>query len=192
MPLDGITFEHPVNDGTNACAFLTLKIAEFLLEYEQDGKQYDNFSIIKPIIENLIFCIPMKVNSIRDVDSYYDIKAAHELMLKEKFIRKFNLTTLIESTDIYSIENQSALKSGLEKLNGVAIVASSPYVLVIGNNLGQPFIIDTHLVPTKLGGNNNGIIVMFPDTENAVLWLLTRLHDCGVLTGGLNVTQVCS
>lgn len=181
-----------MNDGTNACAFLTLKIAEFLLEYEQDGKQYDNFSIIKPIIENLIFCIPMKVNPIRDVDSYYDIKAVHELMLKEKFIRKFNFTTLIESTDIYSIENQSALKSGLEKLNGVAIVASSPYVLVIGNNLGQPFIIDTHLVPTKLGGNNNGIIVMFPDTENAVLWLLTRLHDCGVLTGGLNVTQVCS
>ena len=169
MPLDGVTFKHPVNDGTNACAFLTLKIAEFLLEYEQDGKQYDNFSTIKPIIENFIFCTPMRVNPIRDVDSYYDIKTAHELMLNEEFIRKFSFTTLIESTDIYSIENQSALKSGLEKLNGVAIVTSSPYVLVIGNNLGQPFIIDTHLVPTKLGGNNNGIIVTFPDTKNAVL-----------------------
>ena len=75
-------------------------------------------------------------------------------MLKEKFIRKFNFTTFIESTDIYSIENKSALKSGLAKLNGVAIVASSPYVLVIGSNLEQPFIIDIHQVPTKLGGNN--------------------------------------
>ena len=100
---------HPVNDGTNACAFLTLKIAEFLLEYEQDGKQYDNFSTIKPIIENLIFCTPMRVNPIRDVDSYYDTKTAHELMLNKKFIRKFSFTTLIDSTDIYSIENQSVL-----------------------------------------------------------------------------------
>ena len=80
----------------------------------------------KPIIENLIFCTPMRVNPTRNVDSRYDIKTAHELMLNEKFIRKFNFTTFIESTDIYSIENKSALKSGLAKLNGVAIVASSP------------------------------------------------------------------
>ena len=117
MPLGDVAFEHLANDGTIACTFLTLKIAELLLEYEQDGKQYDNFSTIKPIIENFIFCTPMRVNPIHIMMIINNIKTACELMLNEKFIRKFNFTTLIESTDIYSIENQYALKSGLRSFS---------------------------------------------------------------------------
>ena len=74
--------------------------------------------------------------------------------------------------------------------NGIGILTCSPYFFHIGNDSGKPLIIDSNTIQKILGGNNNGIIVTFPDTDNAVMWLLQRLYMSGITSGCLNTKQV--
>ena len=74
--------------------------------------------------------------------------------------------------------------------NGIGILTYSPYFFLIGNDSGKPLIIDSNTIQKILGGNNNGIIVTFLDTDNAVMWLLQRLCISGITSGCLNMKQV--
>ena len=74
--------------------------------------------------------------------------------------------------------------------NGIGILTCSPYLFLIGNDSGKPLIIDSNTIQKILGGNNNSIIVTFPDTDNAVMWLLQRLCISGITSGCLNMKQV--
>ena len=53
--LEGGTFKQPDNDRTNACAFLSLKIAELIL-IKNKGPNYTHvFDTIKPLIKPYFF-----------------------------------------------------------------------------------------------------------------------------------------
>ena len=71
------TFKQPDNDGTNACAFLSLKIAELILIKKQGPNYTHDFHTMKLLIENLNFSFPMHINSAM----CYDIDTANNLML---------------------------------------------------------------------------------------------------------------
>ena len=188
--LEGGTFKQPDSDGTNACAFLSLKIAELILIKNHGPNYTHNFHTIKPLIESLIFSFPIHINSIRDVDKCYDIDTANNIMLNNKLIHSMDINAVYESTQIYSDETRMPLNSIIQKLDGIGILTCSPYIFLVGNDSDKPFIIDSHAFPKTLGGNNNGIIVTFPDTDNAVMWLLQRLYMSGITSGCLNMRQV--
>ena len=100
-----------------------------------------------------------------------------------------DINTMYESTQIYSDETRMPLNSVIQKLDGIGILTCSPYIFHVGSDSDKPFIIDSHAIPKTLGGNNNGIIVTFPDTDNAVMWLLQRLYMSGITSGCLNMKQ---
>ena len=101
-----------------------------------------------------------------------------------------DINAIYESTQIYSDETRMPLNSIIQKLDGIGILTCSPYIFLVGNDSDKPFIIDSHAIPKTFGGNNNGIIVTFPDTDNAVMWLLQRLYMSGITSGCLNMRQV--
>ena len=74
--LESGNFKQPDNDGTDACAFLSLKI---LIKNQSPNYTHD-FHTIKPLIESLNFSFPININNIRDVDKCYDIDIANNLM----------------------------------------------------------------------------------------------------------------
>ena len=101
-----------------------------------------------------------------------------------------DISAVYESTQIYSDKARMSLNSITQKLDGIGILTCPPYIFLVGNDSDKPFIIDSHAIPKYLGGNNNGIIVAFPDTGNAVMWLIQRLYMSGITSGWLNMKQV--
>ena len=112
------------------------------------------------------------MNSIRDVGKCYDIDTGNNLMLNNKLIHPMDINAVCESTQIYSDEARMSLNSIIQKLDGIWILTRPPYIFLVGNDSNKPFVINSHAIPKTLGENNNGIIVTFPDTDNAVMWLL--------------------
>ena len=90
-------------------------------------------------------------------------------MLSNKLIHAVDINALYESTQIYSDETKMSLNSTIQKLGGLGILTSPPYVFLVGNDSDKPFIIDSLVIPKALGGNNNGIIVTFLDPDKAVV-----------------------
>ena len=101
-----------------------------------------------------------------------------------------DINAVYESTQIYSDKARMSLNSIIQKLDGIRILTRPPYIFRVGNDSNKPFIIDSHAIPKSLGGNNNGIIVTFPDTDNAVMWLIQRVYISGITSGCLNMKQV--
>ena len=110
--------------------------------------------------------------------------------LNNKLIHPVDINAVYESTQIYSDKARMSLNSIIQKLDGIGILTCPPYIFLVGNDSDKPFIIDSHAIPKTLGGNNNGIIVTFPDTDNAVMWLVQRLYMSGITSGCLNTKQV--
>ena len=162
--LEGGTFKQPDKDGTNAYAFLYLKIAELILIKNQGLNYTHDFHTIKPLTESIIFSFPIQINSIRDGDMCYDIDTANNLMLNNKSIHPIVINSVYESTQIYSHEARMSLSSIIQKLNGIGILICPPYIFLVGNDSDKPFIIDSHAIPKAHDGNNYGIIVTFPDS----------------------------
>ena len=101
-----------------------------------------------------------------------------------------DINAVYESTQIYSDKARMSLNSIIQKLDGIRILTCPPYIFLVGNDSNKPFIIDSHAIPKFLGGNNIGIIVTFPDTDNAVMWLIQRVFISGITSGCLNMKQV--
>ena len=163
--IEGGTIKQPDNDGTTACAFLSLKIGELTLIKKQGANCTHDFHAIKPLIESLIFSFPIHINSIRDVDKCCDIDTFNNLMLNNKTIHPMDINALYESTQIYSDQTRMLLNSIIQILDNIGILTCPPYIFLVSNDPDKPFIIDSHALPKTLGGNNNGIIVTFPDTD---------------------------
>ena len=70
-------------------------------------------------------------------------------------------------------------------MNGIGILSLPPYIFVVGNFLGELFVIDTHVIREELGSNGNGAIITFGKVEHYVQWLLKCLHLSGVREGSM-------
>ncbi len=72
----------PINDGTNACAFLCIAICDRLLSMESSLDWKD----IKELAEETTQNLPVTINSLRDVAQIYEPIAAYAIMNDEKIV----------------------------------------------------------------------------------------------------------
>lgn len=176
----------PVNDGTNACAFLSICVAERTLhESETD----DFFIALPETVEATIWSLPDKINEHRDFAKNYDVLEAYRI-LREQHIVKSSLEFSEElpfGDGVFTYEGREKLLSNLCKLGSnrfVAVYTSDPFVLTIGCHNGKPYVIDTHPVTQPLG-NGNGLILVGKDNTLEVwvslcVWIWQRLQHGGV------------
>ena len=169
------------NEATNACAFLAVKIADRII-HELDGNILDTTSVAE-MIEEVIWCLPEKINDNRDVAKMYDVMEAYSILSEVKVLNsRYEFFEELPFADcIYSFESRERLHEKLCILGEsdfVAIFSSVPYILVIGFTRGRPFVIDTHTGSLIVGRNNAS-----STWRSLCIWLWNRLLSAGVKEG---------
>lgn len=73
---------HPDNDGSNACAFLSVQIADKIhcLHQDQKGRNSGVWQCICDVAERVITESPCLINPHRKVEEFYDAQSAYKLI----------------------------------------------------------------------------------------------------------------
>ena len=176
-------FATPVNDGTTCCS---LEICNLQLSCPDDIKRgWKSFT--KPV-EGVINQFQVKINPYRDTGKYYEIGGFLTTMNKLSLLKNsIEISQLTRDTKVFSINGCKDISSALCQLNGIGIMSVPPYIFVVGNVLGDLFVIDIHVIREELGGNGNGAIITFGKVEHCGQWLLKRLHLIGVREDSMQV-----
>lgn len=169
------------NDGTNACAFLSVKIADRVIN-NFDGNASDTTTLAE-MIEEVIWFLPEEINAKRNLATFYDVLETYALLSKEKLLNsKYDFFEELPFGDcIYSFEVRKQLHEKLCVLGQndfSAIFSSVPYILVIGCAAGRAFVIDTHTGSLIVGRNNAPLT-----WKSLCIWLWDRLLCAGVKEG---------
>jgi len=171
------------NDGTNACAFLSVKIVDTILT--EIGTEGDVFAKVAGTTEDTIWLLPEKINPFRDLSKMYDPVEAYDILLDKKIIKAFHdfSEELPFADGVFSVEGRHKLHSKLCELGRTgfaAIFTSNPFVLTIGCLNGKPYLIDTHPVTLRPGSGNSLIIVGKENSSEVWMslccWLWKRLY----------------
>ena len=176
----------PINDGTNACAFLSIGVAESIIQ-KLEGEVF--FEKLPAAVESIIWSLPEKINEHRDMGNNYDVLEAYEILRRRELIKsplEFS-EELPYAYGVFTNEGREKLFSKLCVLGTdcfVAVYTSDPLVLTIGCHNGKPYVIDTHPVAPP-AGNGNGIVLVgnknTPEVWMSIcVWLWQRLHHGGV------------
>ena len=99
------------NDGTNACAFLSVKIADAILSEVVAGREF--FTELPEAIEDTIWHLPETINVHRDLHRLYDAMEAYVIMREHKIITSsydFSEELPFDET-VYSFEGRQKLHS---------------------------------------------------------------------------------
>ena len=150
------------NDGTNACAFLSVKIVDTTLT--EIGTEGDVFAKVAGTTEDTIWLLPEKINAYRELTKMYDPVEAYDILLDKQIIKSFHdfSEELPFADGVSSVEGRQKLHSKFCELgcgNFAAIFTSDPFVLTIGCLNGKPYLIDTHPVTLRTGSGNSLIMV---------------------------------
>lgn len=74
----------PVNDGTNACAYLSVSTAERILNKSEIDDFFEN---LPDAAESIIWSLPAEINNHRDLENNYDALEAHDILRKQHLIK---------------------------------------------------------------------------------------------------------
>ena len=177
------------NDGTNACAFLSVMIAHKIHQVAGNGRPA--WPEMCEVAEKVIDELPKKINSHRNVEEHYDVIGAYSILKQAKCeIDNYEFSEeFVDPHYVFSQKGMSALKSAVlsmtRKKLAVAIYTCEPIIFLIGFTGGHIFLLDTHPVSESVGGRRKGMLKLFPATneasvEEVCLWLWRRLHSSGV------------
>ena len=130
----------PSNEGTNACAFLSVGVAESILHDTETEAFFEN---LPKAVEVTILSLPEEINEHRDMGKTYDILEAYEILRRQQIIKypiEFS-EELPYADGVFKYEGREKLFTKLCALGAehfVAIYTSDPFVLTIGCHKGKP------------------------------------------------------
>ena len=174
------------NDGTNACAFISVKIADILLGECTAGGEF--FAVLAKVVEDTIWNLPAEINAHRELHNTYDTLEAYAIRNKLNLVGSYEFSEELPFADpVFSFQGRERLHTALCHLGRndfIAIFTSDPFVLTIGCRDGRPFIIDTHPV-TWAPGKGSGLLMVGKQSSPEVwkcicVWLWQRLKHGGV------------
>ena len=177
----------PLNDGTNACAFLAISVID----------NCSSLSIFDPnILTNekilTITEFPKKFNPHRNVQECVDIYEAYSILNCNNLSENtFAFTEkLVDNLLLYSQAIQKQMYQELEELLSVSISTNKSHFALFQANIyiftfgtfssGDIVVLETHPISSDLGGNGNGIIVRSKSSVALWQWVLKRLNNSGV------------
>ena len=176
----------PANDATNACAFITVKIADRLLgECRTEG---EFFADLAEVVDDTIWNLPVQINAHRDLNNMYDTLEAYAILSEQMLVGCYEFSEELPFADsVFSLQGRQKLHAKLCHLGRddfIAIFTSDPFVVTIGCQHGRPIIIDTHPV-TLAPGKGSGLLMIGKQNSPEVwkslcVWLWQRLNYGGV------------
>ena len=145
----------PSNNGTNCCSFLALKISEkWHLEIKRIRSDRKCFV---DIVEDIIQHFPEQVNPFRDIWRHYDLLEAADILSENHLLENTpHLKELSKGTRVFSNDGREDLFNALSNISSVGVLVCPPYIFVVCRLANEYVIIDTHVIKSQLGGNDNG------------------------------------
>ena len=180
----------PLNDGTNACSYLTLGIIDHLLK--GGPKMIDSIEDDSRKVTDVISSFPMKFNQFRDVTKKADVYEAFKLLTEAKLpLHDFHFEEkIVENQKAYSIEFQRSFVAAMESLQKRSVSLAKPafgvfqadiYVFsMAATPAGSFYVYETHPINEELGGNGNGSIVKAKSAIGLFQWISRRIHKSGI------------
>ena len=172
------------NDGTNACAFLTIGIIDRLSDV-------DLKSDFKKEVEETISEFPNLFNPYRNVGSFYDIYKAYDILeshqllknkviFQEDFLNKKNMFTL-DSYLCLKNDLVNLLKKSKEgKKTYFAIYQADSYIFSLAvTSDGNIIVFESHPISEECRGNGNGLVVSGNSISQMLEWINLRLVKSG-------------
>jgi len=179
------------NDGSNACAYLSIGIIDKLIS-SADTHHKCNIDHLKKVVTDVILDFPEKFNDFRDPAAYTDALTAQILLSSKGLLRnEFELEEkLFNNEFLHSFNAQSKVTSTLEELVRKSKVEETVCAAVMHVGLyifslaaftdGFIAIIETHPIVETLNGNGNGIVVKSKSVFKIWQWIIKRLNNSGV------------
>ena len=188
------------NDGTNACAFLAIKIADRIINVFDEKIPVDGLKKIAQTVEEVIWFLLTAINNFRQVEEIYDVLSAYAILNHGNLLATpYEFSEELPYADhIFSPVGRERLFSKLKELGGktkfTALYTCEPYILLVGCLEGKPYVLDTHPISSELGGRGNGVIRVYADNSDdswmsVCVWIWAKLANGGVkLTAGQSLT----
>eukprot|EP00794_Sanderia_malayensis_P012493 gene12493-13776_t len=163
------TTVQPANDGTNACAFLSIGIVDRLMSSDDKALQCE--LEVCEMIQNTIREYPRAFNSFRNSGKMYDVFEAVKVLQENRLLaHQLQFTErIVENKKLYSYHFQVRMNSEIAAMknaamtSGVATFAifqAATFIFAIaGAPDGHLYAFETHPILECLGGNGNGLII---------------------------------
>ena len=199
IPMSNVISE----DATNSCSFLSVLIAERILEERRDDNlpnlnaALDEWQVFCENVNNLLLTMPNRFNCYRDINRMYDVHEAYTILRKANIVKgSYDLfEEIIASSRVFTKKGRGSLCEALGKLAEssaakVAIYTCGIYIFVIGCRSGRLFTVDTHAITPDLGGNGEGLLKVFsgkdlPSQKDVSAWVWKRLAQSGVKSNAM-------
>ena len=161
-------------DASNACMFLglstALKATEVVKAAKVDQNIHDTLECLKCITEGAIINLPKEINAYRNMDSYYSVMEAIDMMRKAGIITcDINASEMLPNKPSLKDDRQQELHNAVltlmeSKESEAAVYVCPPLAITLikvskTTNQGCISVVDTHSIPQELGGNGNGIVI---------------------------------
>ena len=172
----------PANDAANACAFISVKIADRLLDECRAGGDF--FGDLAEVVEDTIWNLPGQINAHRDLNNMYDTLDAYSILSKQMLVGCYEFSEELPFADtVFSLQGRQKLHEKLCHLgcdDFIGIFTSDPFVFTISCQHGRPFILDTHPV-TFAPGKGSGLLMIGKQNSPEVwkclcVWLWQHLN----------------
>ena len=189
---------HPDNDGSNACAFLSVQIADKIhcLHQDQKGRNSGVWQCICDVAERVITESTRLINPHKKVEEFYDAQSAYKLIKNIGVpIDEYEFSEEFVTGDyVFSWKGRENLMRALsskpsEGNFSVGLYTCHTVIFTIGFINECFFIVDTHPIPEVIGGKGKGMLKVFPyetdrkaACEGMCQWIWQRL----VLSGAKN------
>ena len=130
-------------DGTNACSFLCLSIADILLSAEDDKPLLaaNDWKRVAGLAERIIHSAPVKFNCLRNVGKFYDAIEAYSLLRDAGLIGEYDVSEEFYKDQtkhqVFSRFGKNALRMTLQDLYrtasvGIAFHICGGYTILVG------------------------------------------------------------
>ncbi len=178
----------PTNDGTNACAFLSIGIIDQILSQSKKIEVWETelVDLASEVINNF----PGRFNKFRGPDMYDIYEAA-------KILKDHNLLSntlcysekVVNNEKLYDYSFQECATKELDLMKSSAqmsgcvkcsIFQASQYIFVALASGRHLFVVETHPISVCLGGNGNGAVVRSGSAISLLQWISKRLSSSNV------------
>ena len=95
------------------------------------------------------------------------------------------------STKLFPKEGREDILA-MHQITSIGVMVCPPYTFVVSTFHGKSFIIEIHVIASQLGGNSNGIVIVFLKIKYFTQWLFRRLETSGVKMDTMDVVHQIS
>ena len=192
-----------LNDATNACVFLALKVCDAHVDDSTNTNIDTSYQLksIPEIATSVLANYPAELNKVRDISSLYAVLDANKLMRDTKHLRNsFEFTEELPYAESVFLQvsrerllQQLNILSSTEE-NFLSIYTCEPFSLLLAS-IERLFVLDTHPVPEKSGGNGSALFKLYKSASSACClslcqWLWNRLANGGAQSSGQSLAVI--